>query len=127
MLQSPVTSQSDGVRYQASQPASQPVTQGLVVAGRWPGLVFYCSAHCACVGAWPGLTTENQLLSGLETLETSSHLSSLLTMINNLGPLVVLAALSTTVLAGDINRQSIIFNEKTPDVFYCPQVSQCSL
>ena len=46
-------------------------------------------------------------------------------MINNLGPLVVLAALSTTVLAGDINRQSIIFNEKTPDVFYCPQVSRC--
>ena len=42
-------------------------------------------------------------------------------MITNLGPLVVLA-LSTTVLAGDINRQSIIFNEKTPDVFYCPQV-----
>ena len=44
-------------------------------------------------------------------------------MIANLGPILVLA-LSATVLAGDINRQSIIFNEKTPDVFYCPQVSQ---
>ena len=42
-------------------------------------------------------------------------------MITNLGLLLVLA-LSTTVLAGDINRQSIIFNEATPDVFYCPQV-----
>ena len=46
-------------------------------------------------------------------------------MITNLGPLVVLA-LSTTVLAGDINRQSIIFNENTPDVFYCPQVKKTS-
>ena len=42
-------------------------------------------------------------------------------MITSLGPILVLA-ISTTVLAGDINRQSIIFNEKTPDVFYCPQV-----
>ena len=24
--------------------------------------------------------------------------------------------------ASDLNRQSIIFNENTPDVFYCPQV-----
>ena len=42
-------------------------------------------------------------------------------MINHLGPLLLLAIFNT-VLAGDINRQSIIFNEKTPDVFYCPQV-----
>ena len=33
--------------------------------------------------------------------------------------LVTSLALAT---AGDINRQSIIFNEDTPDVFYCPQV-----
>ena len=26
------------------------------------------------------------------------------------------------VEGGDINRQSIIFNAKTPNVFYCPQV-----
>merc|ERR1711997_1053194 len=51
----------------------------------------------------------------------------LLNMITTLGPLVVLAALSTTVLAGDINRQSIIFNEKTPDVFYCPQEKPISI
>merc|ERR1712172_147358 len=51
----------------------------------------------------------------------------LLNMINTLGPLVVLAALSTTVLAGDINRQSIIFNENTPDVFYCPQEKPISI
>ena len=50
----------------------------------------------------------------------------LLDMIANLGPILVLA-LAATVLAGDINRQSIIFNEKTPDVFYCPQVSQSHL
>ena len=24
--------------------------------------------------------------------------------------------------AGDINRQSIVFHEETPEVFYCPQV-----
>ena len=47
-------------------------------------------------------------------------------MIFNLAPLMVLA-LSSKVLAGDINRQSIIFNEKTPDVFYCPQVSVSTL
>ena len=47
-------------------------------------------------------------------------------MITYLGPLLVLA-LSSKVLAGDINRQSIIFNEKTPDVFYCPQVSDSTL
>ena len=47
-------------------------------------------------------------------------------MIANLGPILVLA-LTATVLAGDINRQSIIFNEKTPDVFYCPQVFQSHL
>ena len=23
--------------------------------------------------------------------------------------------------AGDINRQSIVYHEETPDVFYCPQ------
>merc|ERR1712183_1168259 len=51
----------------------------------------------------------------------------LLNMITTLGPLVVLVALSTTVLAGDINRQSIIFNEKTPDVFYCPQEKPISI
>merc|ERR1711953_844843 len=70
----------------------------------------------------------NQLLSGLET--GSHHRtcppSSLLTMITNLSPLLVLA-LSTTVLAGDINRQSIIFNENTPDVFYCPQEKPISI
>merc|ERR1711913_112758 len=71
---------------------------------------------------------ENQLLSGLETgsLHRTCPPSSLLTMITNLGPLVVLA-LSTTALAGDINRQSIIFNEKTPDVFYCPQEKPISI
>ena len=37
--------------------------------------------------------------------------------------LLLLALLSLT-WAGDINRQSIIFNENTPDVFYCPQVHQ---
>lgn len=27
-----------------------------------------------------------------------------------------------TVQAGDLNRQAIIFNEGSPDLFYCPQV-----
>merc|ERR1711992_245478 len=29
--------------------------------------------------------------------------------------------------AGDINRQSIVFHEETPDVFYCPQEKPVSL
>ncbi len=29
--------------------------------------------------------------------------------------------------AGDINRQSIVFYEATPDVFYCPQEKPISL
>ena len=36
--------------------------------------------------------------------------------------LVFLPALAGLAAAGDLNRQFIIFNEKTPDVFYCPQV-----
>jgi len=30
-------------------------------------------------------------------------------------------------LAGDLNRQSIIFNQNTPDVFYCPQEKPISI
>ena len=30
-------------------------------------------------------------------------------------------------MAGDINRQSIVFHEETPDVFYCPQEKPISL
>ena len=40
-----------------------------------------------------------------------------------LSSLALLATSLALAAAGDINRQSIIFNEKTPDVFYCPQVS----
>ena len=36
-------------------------------------------------------------------------------------------ALVSVVLAGDINRQSIVFHEETPDVFYCPQEKPISL
>ena len=36
--------------------------------------------------------------------------------------LVVFSALVCVTLAGDINRQSIVFHEETPEVFYCPQV-----
>ena len=33
-----------------------------------------------------------------------------------------LALLALRVKAGDINRQSIVYHEETPEVFYCPQV-----
>merc|ERR1712012_1467100 len=36
-------------------------------------------------------------------------------------------ALFQIVLCGDINRQSIVFHEETPDVFYCPQEKAISL
>jgi len=39
---------------------------------------------------------------------------------------VMLACLYSSQ-AGDINRQSIIFNEDTPDVFYCPQEKPISV
>ena len=29
--------------------------------------------------------------------------------------------------AGDINRQSVVYHEETPDVFYCPQEKPVSL
>ena len=41
-----------------------------------------------------------------------------------LSSLALLATSLALAAAGDINRQSIIFNENTPDVFYCPQVHQ---
>ena len=36
--------------------------------------------------------------------------------------LLVLVVSVAGCLAGDINRQSIVFHEETPEVFYCPQV-----
>lgn len=36
--------------------------------------------------------------------------------------LLVLVVSVAGCLAGDINRQSIVFYEETPEVFYCPQV-----
>jgi hypothetical protein len=39
----------------------------------------------------------------------------------------VLLAVCLCVEGGDINRQSIIFNDKTPDVFYCPQEKPISV
>ena len=40
-----------------------------------------------------------------------------------LGLLVPILLVSVyTVQAGDLNRQAIIFNEGSPDLFYCPQV-----
>ena len=36
--------------------------------------------------------------------------------------IILVSSILYLVSAGDINRQSIIFNENTPDVFYCPQV-----
>jgi hypothetical protein len=41
--------------------------------------------------------------------------------------LTLLALSSTTVLAGEINRQSIVFHEETPEVFYCPQEKTISV
>ena len=37
------------------------------------------------------------------------------------------AAFMAISYAGDINRQSIVFHEETPDVFYCPQEKPISL
>merc|ERR1712193_364436 len=37
------------------------------------------------------------------------------------------AAFIAISYAGDINRQSIVFHEETPDVFYCPQEKPISL
>merc|ERR1712109_45095 len=37
------------------------------------------------------------------------------------------AAFISISYAGDINRQSIVFHEETPDVFYCPQEKPISL
>jgi len=39
----------------------------------------------------------------------------------------VLVISVVVVQGGDLNRQSIIFNENTPDVFYCPQEKPISI
>jgi|ERR1712038_712490 len=49
--------------------------------------------------------------------------TSLLTMLC----LLLVSALVAAAMAGDINRQSIVFNDKTPDVFYCPQEKPVSI
>merc|ERR1712029_724452 len=41
--------------------------------------------------------------------------------------IILVSCFLLLVDAGDINRQSIIFNEKTPDVFYCPQEKPISI
>jgi len=41
--------------------------------------------------------------------------------------LVLVLISAVCVQCGDLNRQSIIFNEKTPDVFYCPQEKPISI
>merc|ERR1711862_1003522 len=41
--------------------------------------------------------------------------------------IILVSSLLYLVSAGVINRQSIIFNENTPDVFYCPQEKPISI
>jgi hypothetical protein len=36
--------------------------------------------------------------------------------------LVAVVLMAGSGMTADLNRQAIIFNEKTPGVFYCPQV-----
>jgi len=36
--------------------------------------------------------------------------------------IVAVALMAGRGMTADLNRQAIIFNEKTPGVFYCPQV-----
>jgi len=52
------------------------------------------------------------------------HWITVISMRTSIILLVTSLALAT---AGDINRQSIIFNENTPDVFYCPQEKPISI
>merc|ERR1712126_278014 len=40
---------------------------------------------------------------------------------------VALLYIVSPVFTGDLNRQSVIFNENTPDVFYCPQDKPISI
>ena len=43
------------------------------------------------------------------------------------GHILMLATLLTFANGDDINRQSIVFYDETPDVFYCPQDKPVSL
>ncbi len=53
------------------------------------------------------------------TLLVHEHLCAFLNM---LALLVAVAVMVGPGMTADLNRQAIIFNEKTPGVFYCPQV-----
>lgn len=46
---------------------------------------------------------------------------------DSMGLLLVLCSIMVLVHGGDINRQSIVFYEDTPEVFYCPQEKPISL
>merc|ERR1712172_415028 len=48
-------------------------------------------------------------------------------VINMMTSIILLVTSLALANAGDINRQSIIFNENTPDVFYCPQEKPISI
>merc|ERR1712130_956037 len=45
----------------------------------------------------------------------------------NLTIMILFVAFLAVASASDLNRQSIIFNENTPDVFYCPQEKPISI
>merc|ERR1712183_1065565 len=51
----------------------------------------------------------------------------LLNMITTLNIMILFLAFLAMAGASDLNRQSIIFNENTPDVFYCPQEKPISI
>ena len=42
-------------------------------------------------------------------------------------PCVCLSMLAIVAFGDDLNRQSIVFYDETPDVFYCPQEKPVSL
>nr|CAD7431126.1 unnamed protein product [Timema monikensis] len=83
-------------------------------------------SHC-CKLSKPTLTHENKVMAfGAETwtgagLWAPNMVSALDQTIPNWRVLLVVLVAVVVVDAGDMMRKSIVFDKKTPEVFYCPQ------
>ena len=95
--------------------------------------------HAECCAHWPVTCVGRHTETGnqLQPSHRQTHITVIVTHIWTLLRLSEVQEITVTIMrtsiallvtslalasAGDINRQSIIFNEDTPDVFYCPQV-----
>jgi len=72
-------------------------------------------------------TTHTLVSRSSQLLQSSTSSSLVFSVWHTMARLLLGLSLLSVVMGGDLNRQSIIFNENTPDVFYCPQDKPISI